>query len=151
MSDNWIALIPEDPRHVPDPARQTRARDRFTELAPDSEEIEIKVSDHIAFFDCGENFERIRCPSCDAEIPTEWWQERMDDDYGDNGFTLAQYPTPCCSAKHSLDQLIYEWPQGFARFSLDAMNPNIGRLDDQHKAEFEEILGTRLRVIYQHI
>jgi hypothetical protein len=46
---------------------------------------------------------------------------------------------------------VYEWPQGFGRFALDAMNPNIGILQDRYKLEFEEILGTKLRVIYQHI
>ena len=75
----------------------------------------------------------------------------MDEDYVNGGFKLAQYPTPCCKVNYSLDQLIYEWPQGFARFALDAMNPNICELNDQYKAEFEEILGTRLRVIYQHL
>ena len=75
----------------------------------------------------------------------------MDDDYVDGGFALCPYRTPCCGAEHSLDQLTYEWPQGFARFAIDAMNPNIGTLSDQHKAEFEDILGTRLRIIYQHL
>ena len=39
----------------------------------------------------------------------------------------------------------------FGRFGLDARNPNIGELEDRYKREFEEILGTKLRVIYQHI
>jgi len=79
-----------------------------------------------------------------------WWQSRMDEDYGD-GFKLASYSTPCCGARCTLHELVYEWPQGFGRFALDAMNPNIGALEDRYKAEFEEILGTKLRVIYQHI
>ena len=48
-------------------------------------------------------------------------------------------------------KLVYEWPQGFGRFALDAMNPNIGKLDNRYKEEIEGILGTKLRVIYQHI
>jgi hypothetical protein len=31
MSDNWIALIPADPRFVPDAAKQREARDRFAD------------------------------------------------------------------------------------------------------------------------
>jgi len=150
MSDNWIALIPEDPRLIPDQTRRERARDRFAEIAPDADEIEIKVSETIQFFDCGCNFERVLCPACRLEIPTAWWQARMDEDYGD-GFKLASYSTPCCGARCTLHELVYEWPQGFGRFALDAMNPNIGALEDRYKAEFEEILGTKLRVIYQHI
>jgi hypothetical protein len=151
MSDNWIALIPKDPRHVPDAERQSRARDRLAEIAPESDEIEIKVSDKIEFFDCGVNLEHIRCPSCDAQISNEWWQDRMDDDCLDDGFKLSQYSTQCCGSRHSLDELLYEWPQGFARFVIDAMNPRIGMLSTQQAAELEEILGTPLRVIYKHI
>jgi len=150
MSDNWIALIPEDPRFVPDPANQRRARDRFAELTPEADKIEITVSEKVEFFDCGANFERICCPSCGAEIPVAWWQDRMDDDFGD-GFKLAIYATTCCGARCTLHELVYEWPQGFGRFALEAMNPNIGKLEERYKREFEEILGTKLRVIYQHL
>lgn len=150
MSDGWIALIPEDPRFIPAAAKQLQARDRFAEIAPHAEEVEIKVSDVVEFFDCGENFERILCPSCRAVIAVAWWQSRMDED-SDGGFKLAAYLTPCCGVPCTLNELEYDWPQGFARFALDAMNPNIGTLEDQHKQELEKILGTRLRVIYQHI
>lgn len=162
MSDHWIALIPEDPRFVPDATMRQRARVRFAEIAPDAEEIEIKVSEKIAFFDCGQNFEKVLCPSCGTEISLDWWQSRMNDDSGldewqemdedsGDGFKLASYTTPCCGKKHTLHELVYDWPQGFARFALDAMNPDIGKLDDKYKRELEKILGTKLRVIYQHI
>jgi hypothetical protein len=147
MSDNWIALVPENPRFVPKAAQQRRARDRFAEIAPDADEIET-----VQFFDCGANLERIRCPSCGSEISGDWWEERMDEDSdGEDGFKLASYAMPCCGKKHTLHELAYEWPQGFGRFALDAMNPNIGTLEDKYKREFEKILGTKLRVIYQHI
>src|SRR4051812_42080267 len=115
MSDNWIALIPEDPRFVPDHERQLRARDRFGEIAPDSDEIVIKVFETIRFFDCGGNFEWILCPSCRTEIPIEWWQARMEEDYGD-AFKLDGYATPCCGAHQTLHDLVYQWPQRFGRF-----------------------------------
>ena len=150
MSDNWITLIPEDPMFVPDLAKQVRARSRFAEIAPDAGEIEIKTSETVAFFDCGSNFERVHCPSCRAEIAIEWWQDRMNEDYND-GFMLTKYATPCCNTPCTLNELAYEWPQGFGRFALDAMNPNIGTLDEGYKKELEDILGTVLRVIYQHI
>ena len=152
MSDNWIALVPEDPRFVPKASQRRRARDRFAEIAPDADEIEIKVSKTVHFFDCGANLERICCPSCGSEIPVDWWEERMEEDSdGEDGFKLASYAMPCCGKKYALHELAYEWPQGFGRFALDAMNPNIGKLDDKYQQEFEKILGTKLRVIYQHI
>ncbi len=150
MSDNWIALIPEDPRFVPDQAAQSRARALFIKLAPDAHSIEARVSPTIEFFDCGTNLERILCPACRSEISTDWWQDRMDEDF-DDGFKLNAYPTPCCRTNATLHELVYEWPQGFGRFILDAMNPNLERLPDPSKAELEAILGTKLRVIYQHL
>lgn len=150
VSDNWIILIPEDPRVVPDQAKRDRARDRLAEIARDADEIEIKVSERVEFYDCGANFERVLCPACRSEIPIAWWQERMDEDYG-NGFKLAAYATPCCGTDCTLNELVYEWPQGFARFALNAMNPNIGKLEERYKTELEGLLGTKLRVIHQHI
>jgi hypothetical protein len=134
MSDNWIALIPKDPRFVPDAAKRCQARDRFAEIAPEADEIEAAVSENVEFYDCGENFERVCCPSCGSEIMA-WWKERMDEDY-DDGFKLATYAMPCCAARCTLHELVYEWPQGFGRFALQAMNPSIGKLDDRYKREF---------------
>jgi hypothetical protein len=74
----------------------------------------------------------------------------MDDDHAD-GFKLATYLVSCCGAAYTLHDLVYEWPQGFGRFALNAMNPNIGKLEERDKQEFEKILGTKLRVIYQHL
>ena len=150
MSDNWIRVIPEDPRFVPRTACQPRARAWFERIAPDAEEIEIKTSDTVEFFDCGANFERILCSSCRAEIPVEWWQQRMDEDHA-GGFKLLKYPTPCCSTPHTLHELVYEWPQGFGRFAIDVMNPGIGQLSKARTRELEQILGCSIRVIYQHI
>jgi hypothetical protein len=150
MSDNWIVLIPEDPKFIPTPANRAWARQRFAEIAPKAWEFEIKVFKTVQFFDCGNNLERILCPSCGAQIPMNWWQDRVSDDYSE-GFKLAKYPTPCCKAAHTLHELVYEWPQGLGRFALSAMNPNIGELKDKHLEELEEILDTELRVIYKHL
>ena len=135
MSDNWITVIPEDPSFVPSIPCRSRASAWF---------------DRMKFFDCGANLERILCPSCRAEIPVEWWQQRMDEDHAE-GFQLLKYPTPCCSALHTLHELVYEWPQGFGRFAIDVMNPGIAKLSEAQTRELEKILGCRLRVIYQHI
>lgn len=56
--------------------------------------------------------------------------------------------TPCCGASGSLNDLHYEWPAGFARFTLEALNPNAD-LDDQHLLTLESILGCPVRVIWR--
>jgi hypothetical protein len=150
VSDNWIALIPNDPHFVPSDDRQQRAVARFTQIAPHADEINLVVSDKPRFFDCGTNFERVVCPSCHQELSFDWWVVKTDEDYS-AGFPLNEIRLPCCGAMCSLNDLHYEWPQGFARFGIEAMNPNVGMMSDQLKTEFEEIIGQPLRIIYQHI
>jgi hypothetical protein len=47
--------------------------------------------------------------------------------------------------------LIYEWLQGFARFSVEAMNPGIPDLSDEQMRAFEKVLGCRVRRVLQHL
>lgn len=150
MSGYWITLVPEDPHFVPGTDAQLKARDRLAGIAPQAAAVELESFDAVQFFDCGANFERIHCPSCDTEIPAAWWQQRMDDDY-EGGFKLASYRTPCCQSETSLRNLTYEWPQTFGRFALHAQNANIGKLEDVHRHELEEILKTKLTIIYRHL
>ena len=150
MGSFWIVLIPEDPRFVPDADRQRRARERFAQIAPEAREVQAETSATIEFHDCGGNFERVRCPSCHPELSIDWWLERVNEDWAD-GFKLAKLATPCCGTQVTLHDLSYDWPQGFGRFSLHAMNAGIGRLKDTYHREFEDILGTKLPVIHRHI
>lgn len=76
----------------------------------------------------------------------------MDKDYVQGtGFKLLTYPVPCCGVHCTMHELVYDSAQGLGRFSLCAMNPNIGRLEERYRVEFEAILGTKLRVIYVHM
>jgi NAD-dependent SIR2 family protein deacetylase len=149
MSDKWIRLVPEDPQFIPDAEAQQLAEIRFVQIAPEAE-IKAVTFDAIQFFDCGGNFERIRCPSCGKEIETNWWRDQMEKDF-DGGFRLALYTLPCCLSKLTLNDLSYEGGQSFGRFALQALNADIGRLGEQQRKEFEIMLCTRLRVIYQHL
>jgi hypothetical protein len=74
----------------------------------------------------------------------------MEEDYS-HGFKLAAYLVPCCGNGYNLNQLAYEWPEGFGRFAFEAMNPGIGELEESRKLELEETLGSKLRVIYRHV
>ncbi|MCY2963893.1 MAG: hypothetical protein NT069_09645 [Planctomycetota bacterium] len=150
MSDDWIVLVPEDPYFVPDLVRQSAARNRLAALVPAADEIVVTVSDVVQFFDCGSNFEQVFCPSCLSELPRRWWEGCMGEDSTD-GFRLDSYRLPCCGNKCPLHQLVYDWPQAFGRFSLEAMNPDVGRLHDNDRRVLEEVLGTKLLVVYQHV
>ena len=74
----------------------------------------------------------------------------MDEDYDGSGFRLNAFKLPCCQTTCTLNELTYDWPQGFAKFSLEAMNPNIGELPKGEVESFSGILGCSLRVIYKH-
>jgi len=158
MSDNWIAVIPREPDYVPSPSQAEAALSFLKALAPDSDEVTFSTDDHIRFRDCGVNLESISCPFCGGDLDQDWWTERMAEDSGgdledfyDRGFLLNAITLPCCGGPASLNQLVYSFNQGFSRFILEAMNPCIGRLHDEHVQRLSDLLGTPLRVIYQHI
>jgi len=150
MSDNWITIILKEPNYVPEEIRRENARNRLMEIALKFDEVKIFFSDQISFFDCGSNFDRIGCPNCNSDLPGNWWQETMSSDFENDTFKLEKYLTPCCNYSFSLNELIYDWPQGFGKFAIRAVNPDIGLLEKKHILELENILGTELLVIYGH-
>ena len=151
VSDDYIRIIPRDPDFVPDEVRRQNAVSFFRTIAPQADEIRSSVSENVTFIDCAENFERVCCPSCGAELSVHAWQKWLDEDFDGEGFAFSQHAMPCCVARHLLHELTYEWPQGFARSKVWAMNPNIGKLTDNQCSRFEQLLGCPVRVIYQHI
>jgi hypothetical protein len=122
------------------------------ELTPKADEVKIEVTDKTRFEHCGGVFEGIRCPSCAKEIEVGQWQDWMDEDFGDDrDFKLKPIKLPCCGASKTLHDFDYRPPQGFARFSLEAMNPNIGEIPKQGLIAMEQTLGCSLRVIYRRM
>jgi DNA-directed RNA polymerase subunit N (RpoN/RPB10) len=150
MSDNYLKLIPTDPTLVPAPASQQSAVSLLKSLLPNAVEIENVVTDNVTFVDCGSTLETIRCPSCSAAIKEDWWIKAMDR-AADQEFSNLMVDTPCCRKATSLNDLKYDWPQGFARFQVKALNPGIREFSPTHQAKLEEILGCPLRQIWSHI
>jgi hypothetical protein len=152
MSSHSIILIPENPTYVPPSAQQERAVKRLWEISPEADEVRSQVYEGIQFIHCGENFERVICPSCSAEVDGRWWAKKMDEDYDpDLGFSFSYHELLCCGIEATLPELKYEWSQGFARYCIEMTNPNIGKLDEPYVREFEQILDCSLSVVYQHM
>jgi hypothetical protein len=106
---------------------------------------------HTTFIDQGANFESGRCPGCKIEVEIASWQEWMDKSY-ESEFRDLYLAMPCCGASTSLNDLIYEWPAGFARFALFIENPNIGGwLAKGQLAAVEDAVDCKLRQIYARI
>jgi hypothetical protein len=151
MSDDFIVLVPRDPRFAASIDVQKRVTAVLRRLAPYADSVKPEVSEVIRFHDAGANFEGISCPRCADEISIDWWQQRMDEDSSEEGFVLAQYAAPCCGAPLSLNSLVYERPQAFGRTSWTVQNANVGELSQMELQELESAAGTRLVAICRHL
>jgi hypothetical protein len=151
MSDTILSLIPQDPSHMPDASAQESAVSLLRSLAPQADRVEAQVFDNVTFIDQGENFESVHCPGCKIEVEIASWQEWMSK-ASESEFRDLSLTMPCCGGSTSLNDLIYEWPAGFARFALVIQNPNIdGWLGAEKLAEVGDVVGCKLRQIYAHI
>lgn len=148
MSDNSLRLIPADPAYVPESGAADQARKLLVTFVPEASQVTIDVRDEVSFIDQGANFESVGCPSCGAPLDLEWWQGALEKAMETQCRDLAVSPS-CCGKQTSLNDLRYVKPAGFARFSLEAMNPNRSEdLDPQQVGQLESLLGCKLRQIW---
>ena len=147
MSDSFLVLIPTDPTWQPDDAAAERAGNVVADLAPEAEEIEAFITDEVEFFDAGENLETVKCPFCATEV-SEWWADAMDT-AADLGFADLGVVMPCCGKPASLNDLVYDMPQGFAQFSISVTEPEIAELSADAVLKIGEALGHPVRAIWQ--
>lgn len=155
MSDNILSIIPADPHWQPAAETADAAMSVFRRLAPQLDgfvttEYRITWHDQVTAVDCGANLERIECPVCQNAVDVEWWADLLEERF-ETGFANLIVTVPCCSAEVSLDDLHYDWPCGFARFELEAWNPNRGWLSADELAELSTALGFDVRQILAHI
>ncbi|MEO1536830.1 MAG: hypothetical protein AAFR73_03795 [Pseudomonadota bacterium] len=149
MSDRFLVVIPADPATaLPETAEGIRSA-----LAAMADGNESRVKDYgkLQFIDAGQNFERITCPACAAEIDAAaTWHDWMESDFhGEDGFHLHRHETPCCGMEMTLNELVYHFPQGFARWFVSARNVNRGPLTPDEIMRLEEIAGFKLTAIAQ--
>jgi hypothetical protein len=150
MSTSVLKVIPIDPKWTPGPAEREKARALLLRYVPESPEVIAVVREHVEFIDQGGNFERILCPGCGEELVTEWWQSAMDKAY-EGHFEDLRVRTPCCRSATTLNELKYEWAAGFARFSIEARDPNRSEeLSKEEMGGLEALLGCRLRQVWAH-
>ena len=147
MSESVFKLIPTDPFYLPSTGARDNARKRLSSFVPGAEEIEAKTRRQIEFIDqCG-NFEKVSCPFCGRDLGMESWAEAMGVASGE-GFRDLDIHVPCCQKKSSLNDLRYDWPAGFALFSLEVRNPCVERLKLEQVIALQSDLGCSLPVIW---
>jgi hypothetical protein len=81
-------------------------------------------------------------------IDPVWWQNAMDN-ANENGFKNLMVEMPCCGKETSLNNLKYQWPSGFAQFSIEIRNP-LKDIADSELKQLETVLGCSLRIIWAH-
>jgi hypothetical protein len=125
MSDFWIQLIPTEPSYVPDEHAVRKLLDLVSDLVPGAERVDVIDEGQVVFVDAGENFQSARCNLCNTTVDLSWWEDQMTSaDAG--GFRDLSIEMACCHAVTSLNDLEYDWPQGFARWRLEIMNAKVG-------------------------
>ena len=150
MSDRTLRLIPTDPAYVPDTGAADKARKLLASFVPDAPQVTIDLRDEVSFIDQGANFESVSCPSCGTALDLDWWQGALEKAMATQCTDLSVSPS-CCGKRTSLNDLRYVKPAGFARFSLEAMNPNRDQdLDSKQLQQLESLLGCKLRQIWAH-
>ncbi|MER5755300.1 hypothetical protein [Streptomyces sp. NPDC002088] len=153
MSDNYLTVIPTDPYWQPSQAEADHAAAVLSEMLPDSDArsgMQVTWHDNVEVVHCGANLEKISCSDCGADLgPSGWWGETVSERYCD-GFSTLVITAPCCGAETSLNELVYDWPMGFARFRIEVLYPNRGWLTDEELASVVDALGHPLRQILAH-
>jgi hypothetical protein len=149
VSTNVLKLIPTDPTYVPETEAQLAAQEILRAALPRDADVQIDIFASTQFVDAGANFRGIFCPHCGQTIPDPWWQQAMDKADA-SSFCDLETLAPCCGASLSLNDLLYDWPQGFARFALRATNPNVPQLAEEALSQLAAVLGCGLRVIWAH-
>jgi uncharacterized protein YbaR (Trm112 family) len=157
MSDDYIKLIPTDPSYVPPKPLQKEAIRLLEQMLPEGEECEAEVYERLTFIGQGENLSIIVCPSChknlqftDDETIQEWWHS-VDGEEQDQGVEGLMTTMPCCQKRVLFTDLTFDWPAGFAKFELSAMNPNISHdLPPEQVAQREAVLKCKLKQIRAH-
>ena len=104
MSDNMTRWIPVDPSFVPREEDVARAVEWLRARAPLADVVTAKLSDEIRFVDCGENFESVSCPRCEANLPLDWWSESMNRAAAAK-FEERSVQLPCCGATAAVETL----------------------------------------------
>jgi hypothetical protein len=152
MSDFFLRLIPPSPETVPPEAARRGALTAARRLLPGADEVRELIHEQIEFVDAGCHFEKLYCPSCRSEVAQAWWLEQMDRAHEGRFQDLGVRP-PCCGAETSLNELQYDWPQGFARYVLEIRNPGIGGREELLGllVELKAVFGFQPRVIWARI
>jgi len=158
MSDNYLRLIPADPRYVPPDDLAAAAVGIASRALPDADVIQAERHAEPVFIDQGANLEAIICPACrlrtvifgQDDAIQQWWDELVDALQGTSAADVEVHMA-CCGATVLFPELEFDWPAGVASFEISVRNPGIGNpLDEAVVAQIEVTLGCRVKQVWAH-
>ncbi|GII33375.1 hypothetical protein [Planotetraspora mira] len=155
VSDMYIRLIPTDLNWQPSREAASAAvayvAGLFSGPGDAVEHVDYEFYDRITLIDAGENTSQITCSRCRSDISLDWLGDVVREN-GGVSFEHLDMTVPCCGAVVGLDTLHYDWPVGFARFEVSAMNPTRAQyeLDAQELADMASIVGHPVTQVLAH-
>ncbi|MFG3702186.1 hypothetical protein ACGF5C_30465 [Micromonospora sp. NPDC047620] len=155
MSDSYIRLIPTNPdwqpTHEAAAAAVAYVASLFSGADDAVEEVEYEFYDRMTLIDAGENTSQIKCSRCGRDIGLDWLGDLVMGN-GGSSFDHLDVTAPCCGAVVPLNSLHYDWPIGFARFEVSAMNPTRAQyeLDAEELARVADLVGHPVAQILAH-
>lgn len=154
MSDGYIRVIPTDLEWQPTPEAAAAAAAYIARLfsgpADDVEDVDHEFYDRVTLIDAGQNTTRITCSRCDGDISVDWLYDLIEQN--GESFDSLNTAVPCCGVAVPLNTLRYDWPVGFARFEVSAMNPSRAKyeLDAEELTDVAALLGHPVTQILAH-
>ncbi len=150
MSDSYVSFVSTDPNWAPSSDEQIEELVSIVaDALPESEEIESLVHDFPAFVHPGENLVTVNCSKCTADLH-EWFWELMEEGDYQGGPGPLDVEVPCCKQTVSLTELKLDWPGAFARFQIDAMNPEIEEIPRGLLVQLATKSGQEFRAVHSH-
>ena len=142
MSDQVISIIPQKPfEKINRATLKSAVKTLKSKLKADK--ISFFSQKTPRFVDCGQNFTNIKCPCCSASIGFGWWCDAMSV-ASDLNFESLEIIAPCCHHRTALNDLIYDYPCGFACCGITLLNPDIS--NEQSLIELSLVVQSILNI-----
>ena len=151
ISESIAYILPKNENYSPQINEQNIISNFFKSRNILNLAIYYIYNDTIRFYDCGENFENILCPFCGYEIETGWWQEEMCK-ASETGFNMLKINTPCCNKESSLNEIEYNFPQGFALYAIKIEDFDMDKfpINETLLSGLENITGMKWKIVFSH-
>jgi hypothetical protein len=160
MSDNYLRIIPAEPKLVPPEAVATRILALVRPAFPEADTVAAESHPHPVFVDQGANLEAVLCAACrrrlqceptaEASAVWDWWLD-LADRLRDGSVADVQVTMPCCQAVVPFTALEFDWPAGVASFEISIMNPGVsGGPSVDLQRQLEVLIGCPIKCIWAH-